>query len=124
VQRQGVKVQKVSSQVLEVIALVSNDKAYDSRVLANYAQINLVNQLGSLPGIGESRLTSQETYSMRVWLDPDRMAKLGVTATDVAAAIQSQNRQNPAGAVGQAPTPQGTDLQFAVRAPGRLTDIS
>ncbi len=124
VQRQGVKVQKVSSQLLLVINLISNDKAYDSQFLANYAQINLLNQLGSIPGVGESRLASQETYSMRVWLDPDRMSKLGLTATDVAAAIQAQNRQNPAGAVGQAPTPQGTDLQFAVRAPGRLSNIS
>ena len=124
VQQQGVTVKKVSSQFLMAISLVSNDKVYDSKFLANYAQINLVNQLGSLPGIGEARLSSQETYSMRVWLDPDRMAKLGLTATDVASAIQSQNRQNPAGSIGQAPAPGGTDLQFAVRASGRLTDVS
>jgi hydrophobe/amphiphile efflux-1 (HAE1) family protein len=124
VQRQGVTVKKVSSQFLMAINVISSDQAHDSKFLANYAQINLVNQIGSLPGIGEARLTSQEAYSMRVWLDPDRMASLGLTATDVSAAIQSQNRQNPAGAVGQAPSPQGTDLQFAVRAPGRLSNIS
>jgi hydrophobe/amphiphile efflux-1 (HAE1) family protein len=124
VQRQGVTVRKVSSAFLMAVNLVSKDNTYSSTFLANYAQINLVNQLGSLPGIGESRLGSQETYSMRVWLDPERMAQLGLTATDVASAIRAQNRQNPAGAVGQAPTPDGTDLQFAVRAPGRLTDIS
>src|SRR5207244_1348729 len=88
----------------------------------NYAQINLVNQLGSLPGVGESRLTSQQVYSMRVWLDPDKMTKLGITATDISSAIQAQNRQNPAGAIGQAPSPQGTDFQYTVSAQGRLTD--
>lgn len=124
VQRQGVTVKKVSSQFLLAINLVSKDGRYDSKFLANYAQINLVNQLGGIVGVGESRLTSQEVYSMRVWLDPDKMAKLGLTATDVASAIQSQNRQNPAGSIGQAPTPAGTDLQFNVRAQGRLTDIS
>src|SRR6266705_4158094 len=59
---------------------------------------------------------------MRVWLNPDKMTKLGVTATDVSSAIQAQNRQNPAGAIGQAPAPKGTDFQYAVSAPGRLTD--
>ncbi|MBS1860066.1 MAG: efflux RND transporter permease subunit, partial [Acidobacteria bacterium] len=73
---------------------------------------------------GESRLTSPQVYSMRVWLNPDKMTKLGVTATDVSNAIQAQNRQNPAGAIGQAPAPNGTDFQYAVSAPGRLTDPS
>src|SRR5205085_11796563 len=88
------------------------------------AQINLVNQIGSLRGVGESRLSSQQVYSMRVWLNPDKMTKLGVTATDVSTAIQAQNRQNPAGAIGQAPAPRGTDFQYTVSAPGRLTDPS
>src|SRR3954464_11809161 len=122
VQRQGVTVRKVSSAFLMAVALVSNDERYDSLFLTNYAQINLVNQLGSLPGIGESRLASQQVYSMRVWLNPDKMTKLGVTATDVSNAIQAQNRQNPAGAIGQSPSPIGTDFQYTVSAPGRLTD--
>src|SRR6185295_12086915 len=124
VQRQGVTVKKVSSAFLIAVGLVSNDDRYDSLFLTNYAQINLVNQLGSLPGVGESRLTSQQVYSMRVWLNPDKMTKLGVTATDVSSAIQAQNRQNPAGAIGQAPAGKGTDFQYAVSAPGRLTDPS
>jgi hydrophobe/amphiphile efflux-1 (HAE1) family protein len=122
VQRQGVTVKKVSSAFLMAVGLVSNDDRYDSLFLTNYAQINLVNQLGSLPGVGESRLSSQQVYSMRVWLNPDKMTKLGITATDVSNAIQAQNRQNPAGAIGQAPSPQGTDFQYTVSAPGRLTD--
>jgi hydrophobe/amphiphile efflux-1 (HAE1) family protein len=122
VQRQGVTVKKVSTAFLMAVSLVSSDDRYDSLFLTNYAQINLVNQIGSLPGVGESRLSSQQVYSMRMWLNPDKMTKLGLTATDVSNAIQAQNRQNPAGALGQAPSPTGTDFQYAVTAPGRLTD--
>ena len=103
VQRQGVTVKKVSTAFLMAVALVSKEDRYDSLFLTNYAQINLVNQIGSLPGVGEARLASPQVYSMRVWLNPDKMTKLGVTATDVSNAIQAQNRQNPAGAIGQAP---------------------
>ena len=124
VQRQGVTVRKVSSAFLMAVALTSKDDRYDSLFLNNYAQINLVNQLGSLPGVGESRLASQQVYSMRVWVDPDRMSTLRLNATDISSAIQAQNRQNPAGAIGQSPTPQGTDFQYAVTAPGRLQDPS
>ena len=122
VQQQGVTVKKVSSAFLLAISLVSRDNRYDSLFLTNYAQINLVNQIGNLEGVGESRLGSNQVYSMRVWVNPDKMAKLGVTATDVSAAIQAQNRQNPAGAFGQPPAPPGTDFQYSVNAPGRLVD--
>jgi hydrophobe/amphiphile efflux-1 (HAE1) family protein len=124
VQRQGVVVKKVSSAFLMAVALVSDDKRYDSLFLNNYAQLNLVNQLGSLPGVGDSRLSTQIIYSMRVWVNPDKMAKLQLTATDIANAISAQNKQNPAGAVGQPPSPRGTDFQYPVAAPGRLTDPS
>src|SRR5690242_19715617 len=109
VQRQGVTVKKVSTAFLMAVGLIASDNRYDSLFLTNYAQINLVNQLGSLPGVGESRLASQQVYSMRVWLNPDKMTEFGVTATDVSNAIQAQNRQNPAGAIGQPPAPNGTD---------------
>ncbi|HEY1342669.1 MAG TPA: multidrug efflux RND transporter permease subunit [Bryobacteraceae bacterium] len=124
VQRQGVTVKKVSSAFLMAISLISTDNRYDSLFLANYGQINLVNQLGSLPGIGDSRLGSAQVYSMRVWVNPDKMAKLGLTATDISNAIQAQNRQNPAGAIGQPPSPRGTDFQYVVNASGRLADPS
>ena len=122
VQRQGVTVKKVSTAFLAVVSLYSPDSRYDTVFLTNYAQINLVNQLGSLPGIGDTRLASQQLYSMRVWVDPDKMAKLGLTATDISNAINAQNRQNPAGSIGQQPAPSGTDFQYAVSAPGRLLD--
>src|SRR5260370_2327697 len=122
VQRQGVVVKKVSTAFLAVVSLYSPDSRYDTVFLTNYAQINLVNQLGSLPGIGDTRLASQQLYSMRVWVDPDKMAQLGLTATDISNAINAPNRQNPAGSIGQQPAPPGTDFQYAVSAPGRLID--
>src|SRR6476660_799446 len=118
VQRQGVTVKKVSTAFLIAIGVVASDDRFDSLFLTNYAQINLVNQLGSLPGVGDSRLSSPQIYSMRVWLNPDRMTQFGITATDVSNAIQAQNRQNPAGAIGQPPAPSGTDFQYSVVAPG------
>jgi len=121
VQRTGVSVKKVSSAFLMGISLISKDNRFDSLFLTNYAQINLVNQLGSLLGVGDSRLGSSQVYSMRVWVNPDKMAKLGVTATDLSNAITAQNRQNPAGSVGAPPSPAGTDFQYSMSAQGRLT---
>jgi hydrophobe/amphiphile efflux-1 (HAE1) family protein len=122
VQQQGVTVKKVSSAFLLAISLESKDNRYNSLFLTNYAQINLVNQIGNLEGVGESRLGSNQVYSMRVWVNPDKMAKLGITASDISAAIQAQNRQNPSGAFGQPPALPGTDFQYSVNAPGRLLE--
>src|SRR2546422_2092313 len=120
VQRVGVTVKKVSSAFLLAIAIYANDERYDSLFLSNYSTINLVDKIGSIPGVGDSRLAATQDYGMRVWINPDKMAKLGLTATDVSRAIQSQNRQNPAGTLGQAPAPAGTDYQYPVTAAGRL----
>ena len=124
VQRQGVVVRKVSTAFLTSVSLISPDNRYDSLFLANYAQINLLNQVASLDGVGECRLGANQVYSMRVWVNPDKMAELGITASDVSAAIQAQNRQNPAGSLGQPPSPAGTDFQYSVAAPGRLVNPS
>jgi hydrophobe/amphiphile efflux-1 (HAE1) family protein len=124
VQRQGVVVKKVSTAFLTSISLISTDGRYDSLFLTNYAQINLLNQVASLDGVGECRLGANRVYSMRVWVNPDRMAQLGVTASDISAAIQAQNRQNPAGSLGQPPAPNGTEFQYPLSAPGRLVNPS
>jgi hydrophobe/amphiphile efflux-1 (HAE1) family protein len=122
VQRVGVTVKKVSSAFLMAIALTAPDGRYDSLFLNNYATINLVDKIGSLAGVGDTRLGAAQSYGMRVWVNPDKMAKLGITATDVSDAIQAQNRQNPAGAIGQPPVPAGTDFLYPVNASGRLQE--
>jgi multidrug efflux pump len=124
VQRTGVTVKKVSTAFLTSVSLISPDNRYDSLFLANYAQINLLNQLASVDGVGEARLGAAQVYSMRIWVNPDRMAQLGVTASDIDDAIQSQNRENPAGSIGQPPTPTGTSFQYSVSAQGRLVTAS
>jgi len=124
VQVQGVVVKKVSSAFLTSVSLVSPDNRYDSIFLTNYAQINLLNQVGSLEGVGDCRLGAAQIYSMRVWVNPDRMAQFGITASDISNAIQAQNRQNPAGSLGQPPSPSGTDFQYTVAAPGRLVNAA
>ena len=121
VQRVGVTTKKVSSSFLLFVALTAPDNRYDPLFLNNYAAINLVDRIGSLPGVGNSVLAGQQNYSMRVWVNPDKMAKLGLTATDVNNAIQAQNRQNPAGSLGQPPGQTGVDYQYPVNASGRLT---
>ncbi len=124
VQRQGVVVKKVSTAFLMSLSLTSPDNRYDSLFLANYAQINLLNQLASVEGVGEARLGAAQVYSMRIWVDPDRMAQLGVTASDINDAIVAQNRQNPAGEIGQPPSPTGTPFEYSVSAQGRLVTAS
>src|SRR5262245_39174603 len=122
VQREGVIVKKLSSAFLMAIPLIATDGRYDSIFLNNYAIINLVDKIGSIPGGGEARLVARQDYGMRIWINPDRMAKLGLTATDVNRAIQAQNRQNAAGSIGQPPVPAGTDFQYPVNASGRLLE--
>src|ERR1039458_1927015 len=124
VQRQGVVVKKVSTAFLTSVSLVSPDNRYDSLFLTNYGQINLLNQLASIEGVGEARLGAAQVYSMRIWVDPDRMAQLGVTASDINDAIRAKNRQNPAGSIGQPPSPAGTAFQYSVSAQGRLVTPS
>ncbi|HEY2934826.1 MAG TPA: multidrug efflux RND transporter permease subunit [Acidobacteriota bacterium] len=122
VQRVGVTVKKVSSAFLLAIGVSATDDRYDALFLSNYATINLIDKIGSIPGVGDVRLAAAQDYGMRIWINPDKMAKLGLTATDVNRAIQAQNRQNPAGAIGQPPSPMGTDFQYPVTAGGRLLD--
>jgi len=97
VQKQGVTVKKVSSAFLMAISLVSRDDRYDSLFLTNYAQINLVNQVGKYRRRGRIPPRLAAGLSMRVWVNPDKLANYGLTATDVSTAIQAQNRQESGG---------------------------
>jgi multidrug efflux pump len=120
VRRNGVVAQKRSQDILLVVALSSSDPRYDTLYLSNYATINILDDLKRVAGVADATIFGARDYSMRVWLKPDRMAQLGVTPTDVAAAISAQNNQYAAGKVGQEPAPAGQSLTYTVTARGRL----
>src|SRR5712671_1949156 len=122
VQREGVAVKKLSTAILLGMAFATQDDRYDAMFLNNFVTINVLDRIASLPGVGEARLASRQDYGMRVWVNPSKMATLGVTATDITSAIQAQNRQNPSGNIGQPPVASGVDLQYPVNAAGRLVE--
>ena len=117
----GITVQKSVTAPLMVIGLYSPHGTYDAKFLANYAYINLNDQLTRIPGIGNVFVFGASQYAMRLWLKPDQLAKLGITVPELVSAIQSQNTVNPAGQIGGAPVPQGQEYTYSVRAQGRLT---
>src|SRR6266850_308907 len=118
--QQGVTVKKQSPSILMLISLYSPAGSYDANFLINYASINVRDQILRIPGIAQVDLFGGTDYGLRIWLRPDRLAKLGLTPSDVIAAIKEQNLQAPAGRVGQAPTPADQAFTFTVSAPGRL----
>src|SRR3989441_3529321 len=122
VQREGVTVKKLSTAILLGMSFASKGDRYDAMFLNNFVTINVLDRIASLPGVGEARLASRQDYGMRVWVNPSKMATLGVTATDISAAIQAQNRQNPSGTIGQPPVASGVELQYPVNAAGRLVE--
>ena len=103
-----------------VISLYSPEGSYDANFLINYCGINLRDQLLRIPGIAQVDLFGGTDYGMRVWLRPDKLAKLGLTPADVISAIKEQNLQAPAGRVGAAPSPKDQEFTYTVSAPGRL----
>jgi HAE1 family hydrophobic/amphiphilic exporter-1 len=117
----GVTVQKSVSAPLMVMGLFSPKGSYDARFLTNYAVINLNDQLTRVPGIGSVQVFGAGQYAMRLWVKPDQLSKLGITVNDITSAIQAQNTVNPAGQVGGAPSPNGQQYTWSVRAQGRLT---
>ncbi len=122
VRRQGVIVRKRTNTMLKIFALDSDDPRYDAVFISNYALLNIVDELRRVPGVGDVEIFGSKDYSIRVWLKPDRLAKLGLTPADVAAAIREQNAQFAAGRIGQEPMPSGVDFTFSVTTIGRLAD--
>ncbi len=118
----GISVKKQSPDMLLVINLNSPDDSRDTLFLNNYAKINITDALARVPGVGNVSVFGERDYSMRVWLDPDKMARLGLTAADVANAVRQQNVQAPAGQIGQPPAPPGQEFQMTVQVKGRLAD--
>ena len=121
--RNGITVRKTSTDFLEVIALTSPEGRYDGIFLSNYALLNLYDALGRIRGVGQVRIFGARDYSMRIWLDPKRMARLGVTATDIASVIREQNQIAPARSIGLPPVPAGQQMQYTVFVKGRLVEV-
>src|SRR4051812_27327222 len=122
VRRNGVIVAKRSNDILLVIGLFSPNGTVATTTMADYASVNIIDDLKRIPGVGDVILFGSGS-SMRVWLHPDKMAQLGVTATDVESAIQSQNAQYAAGKVGAEPAPKGRDLTYTETERGRLSRV-
>jgi multidrug efflux pump len=122
VRRTGVIVQKKSNDILLVVMLTSKDKQFNPLYLSNYATLNVLDEIKRVKGVGDANIFGARDYSMRIWLKPDRMAQLGITTSDIAAAIQSQNAQYAAGKIGQEPSVNEQQLVYTVNAKGRLLD--
>ncbi|HEX5482899.1 MAG TPA: multidrug efflux RND transporter permease subunit [Terriglobia bacterium] len=123
VTRQGISIKKQSVNFVALVTLTSPSRTYDATFLSNYATIHIVDSLARLPGVGSVVVFGQRNYGMRIWLNPDKMAQLGITATDVANAIRQQNVQAASGQVGGPPAPAGQQFQYTVRVKGRLTSV-
>jgi hydrophobic/amphiphilic exporter-1 (mainly G- bacteria), HAE1 family len=120
VTQQGVIVQPGTTAPFMLLDLYSSSGAYDNIFLANYANINLQYALTRIPGVGQVQVFGAGPYAMRIWVNPDRLASLGVTVSDITNAVKAQNKVNPAGQIGGEPVPSGQQFSYNVRAPGRL----
>jgi HAE1 family hydrophobic/amphiphilic exporter-1 len=116
----GVTVQKSTAAPLMLVSLYSPNQIYDGVFLANYAYINLVDQLTRVPGIARVQVFGAGQYAMRLWVKPDQLAKLEITVPEIISAVQKQNTVNPAGQIGGEPIPKGQKFTYTVRAQGRL----
>ena len=116
----GVTVMKKSPSILLLYALVSSDTAYDTKFLSNYLNINVVNVLKRISGVGDVNLFGGDDYAMRIWLNPERMAGLGVSVQDVQSSIKDQNVQAAAGMIGKSPAVIGQEMSIMLRVQGRL----
>ena len=123
VNRTGINVQKQSPSMTLVVNLVSPDGSRDSAYLSNYADINICDILRRLPGVGFVNIFGERKYSLRIWLDPDKLASLGITGTDVSAAIRNQNLQVAAGKIGGPPTRKNQVFQYQINTLGRLSQV-
>src|SRR5437764_2241991 len=121
VQRQGLVIRKKSAALLQVINIYSPKNTHDALFLSNYATINIIDPLSRIRGVGQRGLFGPLDYSLRLWLDPDRLTGFNLTPADVVAAVQSQNVQAALGRIGSAPTPQRQQLQLMITTYRRLT---
>ena len=121
VSRNGLTIRKKSAALLQVISLYSPNSTYDAVYLSNYATINVIDPLARIKGVGQATLFGPLDYSLRIWLDPDRLTELNLTPNDVIAAVQSQNIQAALGRIGAAPITTEQQVQINIKTKGRLT---
>jgi HAE1 family hydrophobic/amphiphilic exporter-1 len=119
----GVVTQKSSTNMLLIVTLVSPNSTYDEVFLSNYASINLRDALARVKGVGKADVMTNFEYSMRMWMDPDRMAGLSLTPGDLVAAIREQNLEVSAGQIGTPPIPTGQQFQYTIKSKGRLSTV-
>jgi hydrophobe/amphiphile efflux-1 (HAE1) family protein len=124
VRRNGISVNKRAPDLLLVVHLVSPDKTYDQVYISNYAILNVVDELARIPGVGDVTIFGEREYSMRIWLDPERIALRGMTADEVLAALRAQNLQVAGGALGQPPQQDMGAFQLSLQLKGRLLESS
>ncbi|MFP5238856.1 MAG: efflux RND transporter permease subunit, partial [Acidobacteriota bacterium] len=120
VQRQGINVKKKSTAILLVIDLISPDGTYDDLFLSNYATLRIKDELARLDGVGDLSIVGADDYGMRVWLDPDKLKSMNLSAQDVVNALSQQNVQVASGMLGQPPTPKDQQFQLTIQTQGRL----
>jgi len=120
VRNYGVTIKKSTAAPLMVVDLISPQGTYDETFLANYAYINLNDQMTRVPGIASVTIFGAGQYAMRFWVKPDQLAKLNITIPEIVSAIQKQNTVNPSGQVGAEPAPPGQEYTYAIRSQGRL----
>jgi hydrophobe/amphiphile efflux-1 (HAE1) family protein len=121
VRTNGITILKANTDILCVVALRSTDPRYDPTYLANYLKLNVLDEIKRVPGVGDATPFPARDFAMRLELDPEKMAQLGITVSDVAAAVREQNATNPAGRLGAEPSPAGTQLTLPITTLGRLT---
>ena len=123
VQRQGISVKKMSPSTMMIVNLISPKGRYDDIYLSNYATIQIKDELGRLDGVANVAYMGERDYSMRVWLDPNKLASLNLSASDVVSAVSEQNLQVTAGQIGQEPVPAGQQFQLTINTLGRLISV-
>ncbi|MEJ6655377.1 MAG: multidrug efflux RND transporter permease subunit [Pseudomonas sp.] len=123
VRQLGVTTQKQSPNLMMAVHLISPDDSLDATYIRNYAVLHIRDELARIPGVGEAGLFGSGDYAMRLWIDPQRAAALGVTAGDISAAVREQNLQVSAGQIGAPPMPDGSDMLISINAQGRLETV-
>ncbi len=116
----GLTMRKATGFPMLIVSLLSPKNTYDALFLANYANINIVDALYRVPGVGDVRIYGAGDYAMRIWVQPDRLATLGLTVPELVRAVQAQSTVNPSGQIGAQPAPSGQEMTYTVRAQGRL----